>query len=53
MIYDEGFEIHIGNLKLFHFNHYEKPAGILKYLFNSRLKKIHNKLCTYFAWMGL
>ena len=29
MIYDEGFEIFIGNLNLFHFNHYEKPRGNL------------------------
>lgn len=25
MMYDEGFSINIGNLNLFHFNHYEKP----------------------------
>jgi len=27
MIYDEGFEVSLHNLKLFHFNHYEKPNG--------------------------
>lgn len=27
MIYDEGFEVTIGDLLIFNFNHYEKPPG--------------------------
>jgi len=27
MIYDEGFEVKIGDLQLFHFSHYKKENG--------------------------
>ena len=30
MIYDEGFEVQLHNLKFFHFNHYEKTGMRVK-----------------------
>ena len=38
MIYDEGFEVFIGNLQLFHFNHYEKPKGIYFWFILKKVK---------------
>jgi len=37
MIYDEGFEVTIGDLLIFNFNHYEKPPGSSKFITNCAL----------------
>jgi hypothetical protein len=47
MIYDEGFEVKIGDLQLFHFSHYKKENGSFKKLG----KFVTNCAMTLLGWV--